>query len=177
MQGGMKKLLVLGLVFLIPLLLTGCGNSGETGSSVAKPQQDPAAERPTSPPPERADPREWASLRRVAGRYADRLVIPSGPAPKRVVTRDLKQGEGPVLQRGDSFLVRYVSWVYGEGWASETYWRPPVEKTWGMGIQIEGWEVGLEGMRIGGIRELIVPAPMAYEATARVYLVQPVRLS
>lgn len=172
----MKKLLVLGLLILISLQLAGCGSSDEGGSSAAKPQPGPAAEKPADPP-ESADPRDWASLRRVAGRYSDRLLIPSGPSPKRVVTRDLKVGAGPVLQPGDSFLVRYVSWVYGEGWISENYWRPPVEKTWGMGIQIEGWEVGLEGMRIGGIRELIVPAAMAYEATARVYVVQPVKLS
>lgn len=172
----MKKLLVFGLLVLISLQLAGCGSSDEAGSS-AKPQSGPAAEEPANPPPERADPRDWASLKRVAGRYSDRLLIPSGPSPKRVVTRDLKVGSGPVLQAGDSFLVRYVSWVYGEGWISENYWRPPVEKTWGKGIQIDGWEVGLKGMRLGGMRELIVPAPMAYGINTRVYIVRPLKLT
>lgn len=167
-------------MLLVALQLMACGGSESTGASSAKPPQDTtAAERkPAAPPPEKAaKPSEWAALKRVAGPYSKRLLIPRGPAPERVVIRDLKVGKGPVLRDGDDFIARYVSFTYDEGWAAEAYWHSPSNYTFGIGTYKKGWEVGLRGIRVGGMRELIVPSEMAYGNGARVYVVQALKLS
>lgn len=176
----MKKLLLIGsLILLLGLQLTACGGSESTGASTAKSERDTTAEEKpaASEPPEVAHPDDWAALKRVAGPHAKRLLIPHGPAPERVVIRDLKVGKGPLLRDGDNFLARYVSFTYDEGWAAEPYWDSPSTYTFGLGSYKEGWERGLEGIRVGGVRELIVPSEMAYGNGARVYIVEALKLS
>lgn len=180
----MKKFLVIGLMLsmlLVVLQLTACGSSESTGASTsAKPPQDTAAEEKpvAAPPPEKAaKPSDWAVLKKVAGPYSKRLLIPRGPAPKQVVIRDLKVGKGPLLKDGDNFIARYVDFTYNEAWTVEGYWHSPSTYTFGLGSYKKGWEVGLRGIRVGGMRELIVPSEMAYGNGARVYIVQALKLS
>lgn len=172
----MQRPLVIGFLLLVALQLAACGDSEGTGASSDKPDRITAAEEKPAVPLEEADPGDWAALKRLAGPHANRLVIPQGPAPERIVVRDLKPGKGPVVQPGDFFRARYVSFTYDDGWAVEPYWSSPSTYTAEIGSYIEGWEVGLKRIRIGGIRELIVPSSMAYGNGARVYIVQPLRL-
>lgn len=115
-------------------------------------------------------------MKRVAGPYADRLLIPHGPPPQGVIVRDLKVGKGPALKKDDDFLTRYISLTYDEAWPIEPYWRSPSAYTFEVGSYKKGWEVGLGGIRVGGMRELIVPSKMAYGEGARVYIVQVLKL-
>ncbi len=171
----MKKLLVIGLTLLAGLQLAACGGSESTGASTAK--GTTAEEKPDAKPPEMAYTGNWTVLKRVAGPYAKRLLIPHGPAPKQVVIRDLKVGKGPVLQSGDNFLARYVDMTYDEAYVAEPYWHSPSTYLFDWGGYKKGWEVGLRGIRVGGMRELIVPSRMAYKNGARVYIVQALKLS
>ena len=176
----MKKFLVIGVVLLVGLRLTACGSGSETtGASSSESSAGSTAKEKTAAaePPEVAHPGDWAVLKPVAGPYSKRLLIPHGPAPKQVVVRDLKVGKGPVLQHGDNFLVRYSSWSYGEAFPVEPYWDASTNYVFELGSYKPGWEVGLKGLRIGGMRELIVPSRMAYENGARVYIVQALKLS
>ena len=165
-------------MLLAGLWLVGCSGSESTNTSPGEPKpKAPAEERAASAePPEVADSGGWEGLKRVAGRYSNRLLIPHGAPPKHVVVRDLKRGDGPPLRDDDDFLVRYVSFTYEKAWAIEPYWRSPTTYTFGLGTYKKGWEVGLKGIRIGGMRELIVPSSMAYGDGARVYVVQPLKL-
>lgn len=175
----MKKFLAIGLVLLVGLQLSACGGSEGAGASNAKPTSDATAEEKpaTAKRPEMAYRGSWAVLKRVAGPYSKRLLIPHGPAPKQVVIRDLKIGKGPVLHHGDNFLARYVDLTYGEAYVAEPYWHSPSNYVFGLGSYKKGWEVGLRGIRVGGMRELIVPSRMAYKNGARVYIVQALKLS
>ena len=171
----MKKFLAIGLMLLAGLQLTACGGSETTGASSAK--DTTAAEKPAAERPEMAYRGDWAVLKKTAGPYSKRLLIPHGPAPKQVVIRDLKVGKGPVLKHGDNFLARYVDLTYSEAYVAEPYWHSPSSYLFGWGHYKKGWEIGLRGIRVGGIRELIVPSRMAYKNGARVYIVQAVKLS
>jgi peptidylprolyl isomerase len=175
----MKKLLVIGVMLLVGLRLSACGGSEGTGSSTAKPTSDVTGEeKPAAAKrPEMAYRGSWGVLKRVAGPYSKRLVIPHGPAPKRVVIRDLKIGKGPVLHQGDNFLARYVDLTYDEAYVAEPYWHSPSTYLFAWGRYKQGWEIGLRGIRVGGMRELIVPSRMAYKNGARVYIVQALKLS
>lgn len=172
----MKKLLVIGLLLAVGLQLAACGGSESTGASSAK--DTTAEEKPAAAKhPEMAYRGNWAVLKRTAGPYAKRLLIPHGPAPKQVVIKDLKIGKGPVLHHGDNFLARYVDLAYGNAYVVEPYWHSPSSYLFGWGHYKKGWEIGLRGIRVGGMRELIVPSQMAYKNGARVYIVQALKLS
>lgn len=176
----MKKFLAMGLMVLVGLQPSACGSSESTGASAGEPQQDTTVEeKPVAakPPEMAAKPSDWAVLKKVAGPYSKRLLIPRGPAPKQVIIRDLKIGKGPLLKDGDDFLARYVDFTYNEAWTVEGYWHSPSTYTFGLGTYKKGWEVGLRGIRAGGIRELIVPSSMAYGNGARVYVVQALKLT
>lgn len=166
-------------MLLVGLRLAACGGSVSTGASTAKaPQDTTPEEKPAAAKhPEMAYAGDWTTLKRVAGPYAKRLLIPHGPAPKRVVIRDLKIGKGPVLHPGDNFLARYVDLTYDEAYVVEPYWHHPSTYLFAWGGYKKGWEVGVRGLRVGGIRELIVPSRMAYKNGARVYIVQALKLS
>jgi FKBP-type peptidyl-prolyl isomerase-like protein len=174
----MKRLLVIGLLSMLVLQLSACGGSEDKGASTASAQADSTSqEAPAAGRVEKAHVGGWPGLERVAGRYANRLLIPHGLAPERVVIKDLKVGRGPVVRDGDVFSARYVTFGFETGKVAEPYWGAPQVYTAGLGTYKKGWEVGLRGMRVGGVRELIVPSQMAYKNGALVYVVQVLKLS
>lgn len=158
------------LVLIALASLAGCGDSNDqesTGQSTSG-----VASKAGTDEPEQAFAGGWAGLKKVAGQYADRLVIPRGPMGDEVVIRDLKVGTGPAIQPGDVFVSHYISFDYEDGKPSEAYWETSAGPlVWGTGDRVPGWEPGLKGIREGGIRELIVPKSLAYGSSGLVYVV------
>jgi peptidylprolyl isomerase len=87
-----------------------------------------------------------------------------GPAPKRLVLREIAKGTGPKAKSGDVLTVNYVGALYNNGKVFDSSWRRDETFTFPLGRRevIEGWERGLAGMRVGGRRELIIPSVLAY---------------
>jgi peptidylprolyl isomerase len=87
-----------------------------------------------------------------------------GPAPKRLVIKDIIKGHGPMAKNGDVLTVNYVGALYSNNKVFDSSWRRDEPFTFPLGQRevIEGWERGLAGMRVGGRRELIIPAALAY---------------
>lgn len=87
-----------------------------------------------------------------------------GPPPKRLVIKDIVKGTGSTARNGDLLTTNYVGAFYNNGKVFDSSWRrnEPFTFTLGRGEVIEGWERGIVGMRVGGRRELIVPAALAY---------------
>lgn len=92
--------------------------------------------------------------------------VPSGPAPKKLVVKDLIKGTGPVAKKGDTLHVNYVGKLYSNGKVFDASWKDTPGKTFsfqlGAGQVIPGWDQGVVGMRVGGRRELIIPPNLAY---------------
>jgi len=166
----MKHRLLAALCFALVLLPAGCGGSGQgetTNSSTVASHAPDSAEAPVP-----AYAGDWVALKKVAGKYSSRLLIPKGPSPDHVVIRDLKVGTGPPITRGGDFISHYISFDYETGKAFEPYWGESAGSlAWGKGERVQGWEPGLKGIREGGVRELIVPARLAYGNAALVYVV------
>jgi peptidylprolyl isomerase len=82
-----------------------------------------------------------------------------GPAPKRLVIRDVVKGHGPMAKNGDTLTVNYVGVLYSNNKLFDSSWHrhEPFTFRLGQGTVIEGWERGFAGMRVGGRRELIIP--------------------
>ena len=87
-----------------------------------------------------------------------------------VQMRDLMAGAGESAERGRRLVVHYSGWLYDPD-APEHRGRPfdssltrgqPFDFVLGAGNVIPGWERGTEGMRVGGKRELTIPARLAY---------------
>jgi FKBP-type peptidyl-prolyl isomerase-like protein len=87
-----------------------------------------------------------------------------GPAPKRLMIKDIIKGHGPMARNGDVLTVNYVGALYRSDKVFDSSWHrdEPFAFTLGKGTVIEGWERGFAGMRVGGRRELIIPAALAY---------------
>lgn len=87
-----------------------------------------------------------------------------GPAPKRLVIREIAKGTGPKAKSGEMLTVNYVGALYNNGKIFDSSWRHRETFTFPLGRHelIEGWELGLAGMRVGGRRELIIPSVLAY---------------
>ncbi|HEX6457095.1 MAG TPA: FKBP-type peptidyl-prolyl cis-trans isomerase [Solirubrobacterales bacterium] len=168
----MKFFISIVLGALLALQVSACGGIESTaGSNSTATRYTKTAENAPESPDEVARANDWGALKRYAGRYSKRLLIPHGVHPTRVVIRDLKTGKGPVIAPNDPFWVAYVSFAYTTGDPFERVWKQPESLVWNINKVVDGWWPGLRGMHEGGIRELIVPSSWAYGTGALVYLV------
>lgn len=82
--------------------------------------------------------------------------------------QDLVVGEGDAAQTGDTVSVHYTGWlVDGTEFDSSRESGQPFEFTLGQGDVISGWDEGVAGMMIGGVRKLYIPSELAYGASGR----------
>lgn len=91
---------------------------------------------------------------------------PSGDPPTELVTDDIVEGDGATAKQGDQITVQYVGVDYATGEQFDASWDngQPLPLQLGAGQVISGWDQGLEGMKVGGRRELIIPPDLAYGA-------------
>ena len=80
---------------------------------------------------------------------------------------DQKVGTGEVAAKGSNVSVLYTGWLYVNGtrgtkFDSSTDPKKPFQFKLGERRVIPGWEEGVEGMKVGGKRELIIPAALGY---------------
>lgn len=92
------------------------------------------------------------------------ITLPKSPAPSKLVVKDLVKGTGPEAKLGQSVTVNYVGVLYKGGKEFDSSWKRGEPATFSLenGKLISGWTQGIPGMRVGGRRELIVPAELAY---------------
>ncbi|HEU0019320.1 MAG TPA: FKBP-type peptidyl-prolyl cis-trans isomerase [Thermoleophilaceae bacterium] len=95
-----------------------------------------------------------------------KVTVPAGAPPKKLVVKDLKEGTGKAAQAGDDLTMDYVGVAYStkKEFDSSFSAGQPFEFTLGQGQVIAGWDEGIEGMKVGGRRELIIPPAQAYGA-------------
>jgi peptidylprolyl isomerase len=95
-----------------------------------------------------------------------KVTPPSGPAPAKLEVKDLITGTGPEAKAGQTVTVNYVGVLFKGGKEFDASWKrkEPFSFTLGKGQVIAGWDQGVAGMKVGGRRELIIPAALAYGA-------------
>lgn len=133
------------------LAVAGCGGGGDssTESSVATTESSVAASQATS-----------------AKGSKPKVEVPKGAPPEQMVVRDLREGTGAEAKAGDEVTVQYVGVSYKNGKQFDASWDrgEPFSFKLGAGMVIPGWDKGVEGMKAGGRRELIIPPNLAYGA-------------
>lgn len=90
--------------------------------------------------------------------------IPAGPLPKQLVKVEKKTGSGATAKAGDEVSVHYVGILYKTQDVFDANWGDdePFSFNLGAGEVIKGWDQGLQGMKVGGQRELFIPPSLAY---------------
>ena len=128
------------LLLLLALLLAGCpvaGNGSDDDDSAAADDDDDG----------------WVEVQ-------DQLLV-----------RDTVVGDGPQVEVGDSITAHYTLWLYEDdvlGDLIETSTNGnPFTAAIGVGQLIQGWDLGIPGMLVGGTRELIIGPDLAYGSSGQ----------
>ena len=80
------------------------------------------------------------------------------------MVKDLVQGTGATATQGKSVTVNYVGVLYKGGKEFDSSWsrNQPFTTSLAAGSVINGWVQGIQGMKVGGRRELIIPPSLGY---------------
>jgi FK506-binding nuclear protein len=79
-----------------------------------------------------------------------------------VLIEDLKIGTGKVCKIGDRIKMHYIGKLKTNGKVFDSSVNKPFVFRLGRGEVIGGWEIGCQGMAIGGKRRLTIPPEKAY---------------
>jgi len=161
--------------------LAGCGSSGNSNSiGVGVENTNAAAEAAkqagatTASTPTTAT---TAATTPTSGPLASEphITLPKGPAPTHLVITEIVKGTGAVAKVGQTITVNYVGALYNSGKIFDASWKrhEPASFPLEQGQLIAGWVQGIPGMRVGGRRELIIPASLAYGAAGRPPTIPP----
>jgi peptidylprolyl isomerase len=87
-----------------------------------------------------------------------------GPAPTDLVITDLIVGDGAEAVAGQNVSVHYVGVAHSTGEEFDaSYNRGSVfQFPLGGGRVIAGWDQGVQGMKVGGRRQLVIPPHLGY---------------
>ena len=82
---------------------------------------------------------------------------------------DVVVGDGAQATAGQYVTVHYTGWLYENGQAGKKFdsskdRNDPFAFPLGAGHVIKGWDEGVQGMKVGGKRNLIIPASLGYGA-------------
>ncbi|GAA0910680.1 FKBP-type peptidyl-prolyl cis-trans isomerase [Streptomyces thermoalcalitolerans] len=90
--------------------------------------------------------------------------FPGGEPPADLEIKDIWEGDGPQAKAGDTVSVHYVGVAFSTGEEFDASWNrgTPLRFRLGVGQVIAGWDRGVQGMRVGGRRQLIIPPHLAY---------------
>jgi peptidylprolyl isomerase len=144
------------------ILLAGCGSSGSSTIGVNNQNSaDQTLAKSTTPS---SGPTATSATTPTSGPLSKEphVTPPLGPAPSSLVIKDLIPGTGAAAKPGGSVTVNYVGVLYKGGKEFDASWKRGEPATFSLGGVIPGWTQGIPGMKVGGRRELIIPAALAY---------------
>lgn len=170
--------------FGLVALIAGCGSSGNSSSITVGNESDTSSvphvkgeTTPTSTTPTTPTTPTTATKTPTSGPLAAKpaVKIPNGAAPTTLVTKELIKGTGPEAKAGQSVTVNYVGVLFHGGKEFDASWKrnEPFTFALGKGQVIKGWDQGVAGMKVGGRRELIIPAELGYGKTGSPPVIPP----
>ena len=86
---------------------------------------------------------------------------------------DLNLGSGAQAVAGKVVVVNYVGRLANGTQFDTSCKKTPFEFNLGQGQVIAGWDQGIVGMKVGGVRRLIIPANLAYGAAGAGGVIPP----
>jgi peptidylprolyl isomerase len=160
----MRRTLLLPFLLLIGLAVAACGSStptaqstttttgassGGTSSTTGNSSAMPAVANPTD--------------------LSVEPVISAGtpPPPTSVQTKDLVVGTGATANASSTVLVQYVGANYATGTDFDSSWSRGQPSSFPLNGVVPGFAQGIEGMKVGGRREIVIPPAEGYGAAGQ----------
>lgn len=139
------RLLIFALCAVLALAIAGCGGSGDSstessGESSGSSSSDVSTNLKVKP----------------------KVTVPDGEPPKELEEIEVVEGNGAEAKEGDEVTVQYVGVGYDSEEEFDSSWSRGEPATFDLDEVIPGWNQGIAGMKVGGRRELIIPANLAY---------------
>ena len=90
--------------------------------------------------------------------------FPEGQPPTALSVTDEIVGEGPEASSGATVTAHYVGVAFSTGEEFDASWNrgQPFTFKLGKGQVIPGWDAGVQGMKVGGRRQLVIPPHLGY---------------
>ena len=109
------------------------------------------------------------------------FTVPATDKSEKMIVTDIKTGTGAEAVAGKRVSVHYDGWLYdekapdhkGKEVDSSRKHNLPYSFVLGKAQVIDGWDQGLPGMKVGGIRSLIIPGYLGYGAHGAGDMVPP----
>ncbi|MET1060070.1 MAG: FKBP-type peptidyl-prolyl cis-trans isomerase [Nocardioides sp.] len=90
--------------------------------------------------------------------------FPDFPPPDDLVINDVVEGDGAEATSGSAVSVHYVGVAHSTGEEFDASYNrgEPLQFRLGVGQVISGWDTGVQGMKVGGRRQLVIPPHLGY---------------
>jgi peptidylprolyl isomerase len=90
--------------------------------------------------------------------------FPDFPPPADLVVEDITVGDGDEAKAGNTVSVHYVGVAHSSGEEFDASYNrgTPLKFQLGIGQVISGWDQGVQGMKVGGRRKLVIPPHLGY---------------
>jgi peptidylprolyl isomerase len=92
------------------------------------------------------------------------IEFPDYDPPADLVVTDLVVGDGAEATAGSTVSVHYVGVAHSSGEEFDASYNrgTPLSFRLGVGQVIQGWDQGVQGMKVGGRRQLVIPPHLGY---------------
>ncbi len=150
-------MLIISLCVALALVVSGCGSDDDSSSTQATSEA-------TTTEQSGADTNLNAK---------PKVTVPSGPAPKKLEVKEIVEGDGAEAKSGEEVTVQYVGVGYDSKEEFDSSWSRGEPATFDLDEVIPGWDQGIAGMKVGGRRELTIPANLAYGPAGSPPLIGP----
>ena len=90
--------------------------------------------------------------------------FPDSPPPSDLEVTDIATGDGNEATAGATAVVHYVGVAHTTGEELDASYNrgEPLQFRLGAGQVIAGWDQGVQGMKVGGRRQLVIPPHLGY---------------
>ncbi len=90
--------------------------------------------------------------------------FPDSPPPSDLEVTDVSEGDGAEATAGATVVTHYVGVAHSSGEEFDASYNrgEPLAFRLGVGQVIAGWDQGIQGMKVGGRRKLVIPPHLGY---------------
>jgi peptidylprolyl isomerase len=95
--------------------------------------------------------------------------------PADLVITDITEGDGAEAKAGQTVSVHYVGVAHSTGEEFDASYNrgTPLQFRLGVGQVIAGWDTGVQGMKVGGRRQLVIPPHLGYGSRGAGGVIKP----
>lgn len=163
----MKRSLIAATAVVL-VAAAGCGSGADSGAAQGA-GSGAGATPPAAGPPASAAPAPVTGVPALTGNPTDltqpsQATAGSGQPPTQLVTQDVVVGSGPAATAASTVDVQYSGTLYSNGTLFDSSWSRGEPVTFPLNGVVPGFAQGIEGMKAGGRRVIVIPPDLGYGA-------------